>query len=110
MRLLLRLLLLLVLASYLLNNHRLFPGENPWPLYSLGGRELLNRVPGIAKDRSLIECDSGARVRQINGPNVVQGHSMQKLMNTQWQAFELSSRNLWHGGHSLPESLGLSLF
>jgi len=52
MRLLLRLLLLLVFGSYLLNNHRLFPGENPWPLYSVGGRELLNRVPGIAKDHS----------------------------------------------------------
>ena len=52
MRLLLRLLLLLVLGSYLLSHHRLFPRENPWPLYSVGGRELLNRVPGIAKDRS----------------------------------------------------------
>src|SRR5215472_17367125 len=39
MRLLLRLLLLLVLGSYLLNTHRLLPGESPWPLYPVGGRE-----------------------------------------------------------------------
>jgi hypothetical protein len=60
------------------------------------------------KGRFAIECDSGTRVRQINGPNVVQGHSMQKLMNTQRQAFELSSRNMWHDRHSLSDSFGLS--
>jgi hypothetical protein len=49
MRLLLRLLLLLVLTSYLLRHHGSFLGENLWHMHSTGNGELLNRLPGVTK-------------------------------------------------------------
>ena len=50
MRFLLRLLLLLVLSSYLLRHYGFFLGENLWHMHSAEHGELLNRLPGITKD------------------------------------------------------------
>jgi len=50
MRFLLRLVLLLVLSSYLLRHSGFFLGENLWHMHSAGNGELLNRLPGITKD------------------------------------------------------------
>ena len=50
MRFLLRLLLLLVLSSYLLRHYGFFLRENLWHMHSAGNGELLNRLPGITKD------------------------------------------------------------
>ena len=49
MRFLLRLLLLLVLSSYLLRHYGFFLRENLWHVHSAGNGELLNRLPGITK-------------------------------------------------------------
>ena len=51
MRFLLRLLLLLVLSSYLLRHYGFLLRENLWHVQSAGNGDLLNRVPGITKDR-----------------------------------------------------------
>jgi hypothetical protein len=51
MRFLLRLLLLLVLSSFLFRHYGFFLGKNLWHMYSAGNGELLNRLPGINKDR-----------------------------------------------------------
>ena len=50
MRFLLRLLLLLVLSSFLFRHYGFFLGKNLWHMYSAGNGELLNRLPGITKD------------------------------------------------------------
>jgi hypothetical protein len=50
MRFLLRLLLLLLLTSYLLRHSEFFLGENLWHMHSAGNGELLNRLPGMTKD------------------------------------------------------------
>jgi hypothetical protein len=50
MRFLLRLLLLLVLSSFLLRHYGFFLRENLWHMHSAGNGELLNRLPGITKD------------------------------------------------------------
>jgi len=50
MRLLLRLLLLLVLSSYLLRHYGSFLRESLWHVQSAGNGELLNCIPGITKD------------------------------------------------------------
>jgi hypothetical protein len=50
MRFLLRLLLLLVLTSYLLRHYGSFLGENLWRMHSAGNGGLLNRLTGIPQD------------------------------------------------------------
>ena len=50
MRFLLRLLLLLVLSSFLSRHYGFFLRENLWHVQSAGNGELLNRLPGITKD------------------------------------------------------------
>ncbi len=50
MRFLLRLLLLLVLSSFLLRHYGSFLAENLWHMYSAGNGELLNRLAGIPQD------------------------------------------------------------
>jgi hypothetical protein len=52
MRFLLRLLLLLVLSSYLLRHYGFFLGENLRHMHSAEYGELLNRLPGITKRSS----------------------------------------------------------
>jgi hypothetical protein len=50
MRFLLRLLLLLVLGSFLVRHYRSFIRENPWRVYTADNGALLNRPPGISED------------------------------------------------------------
>ena len=51
MRFLLRLLLLLLLSSYLLSHYGFYLRENLWHMDSAGNGELLNRFTGITEDR-----------------------------------------------------------
>ena len=50
MRFLLRLLLLLVLSSYLLSHYGFYLRENLWHMHSAGQGELLDRLTGITED------------------------------------------------------------
>ena len=95
MKLLLRLWLLLVLGSYLLGHHRLFPRENPWPLYSLGGRELLNRVPGIAKDHS--QDTSAQQTCRLESCHVVNLHLELSIHELRKATLEIPSVGELHG-------------
>jgi len=53
------------------------------------------------RPQELIERYSGAPMRQIDGPGVVERHSGKKRVNSQRQKFELASRDLRHGVPSL---------
>jgi len=48
------------------------------------------------RSQELIQSDAGARSRQIDGPHVMKRHAGKKVVNPQWQPFELLCRNLGH--------------
>src|SRR5215469_1027667 len=72
------------------------PNEKPDIEQHAHNRRWLVWTSACSRSQKLIERDSGAPVRQIDGPGVVQGHSGKKRVNLQRQKFELASRNLWH--------------
>src|SRR5260370_37365888 len=48
------------------------------------------------RPQKLIQRDAGARPRQIDGPYVMKRHTSKKVVNPQWQPFELLCRDLGH--------------
>ena len=93
MRFLLRLLLLLVLSSYLLRHYGFFLGENLWRMHSAGNGELLNRLPGITKDHPQ---DGSAQANLP--PGVLPRHDLtpgaigSARYSRQYQKYHLSAR------------------
>src|SRR4029077_8396925 len=56
-----------------------------------GGAQTRACYPG-----KLIQRDAGAHPRQIDGPHVMERHTGKKVVDPQWQTFELLRRDLWH--------------
>jgi hypothetical protein len=48
------------------------------------------------RPQELIQRDTGSRPRQIDGPHIMKRHAGKKVVNPQWQPFELLRRDLWH--------------
>src|ERR1051326_655896 len=46
--------------------------------------------------QELIQRNARPRSRQVYGPHVVKRHTRKKIVNPEWQPFELSLSNLWH--------------
>src|ERR1700730_16096669 len=51
--------------------------------------------------RKLIQRDAGAHPRQIDGPHIMKRHAGKKVVNPQWQTFELLCRDLRHRASSV---------
>jgi hypothetical protein len=60
------------------------------------------RASGVGASRhacrpqELIQRDARARPRQIDRPHIMKRHADKKVMNPQWQPFELLCRDLGH--------------
>src|SRR4029077_10036043 len=52
----------------------------------------------VCNPRKLIQRDAGACPRQIDGPHIMKRHAGKKVVDPQWQPFELLRRDLWHRG------------
>jgi hypothetical protein len=50
----------------------------------------------VCRPQKLVQRDAGAPSRQIDGPHVMKRHAGKKVVNPQWQPFELLRRDLWH--------------
>jgi len=58
-------------------------------------RRKRERTPGC-RPYELIQRDARARPRQINRPHIMKRHTREKVVNPQWQPFELFCRDLRH--------------